>query len=659
MEEVSRKPTGRRVCVGILAHVDAGKTTFSEQILFRSGAIRSLGRVDHRDAFLDLHPVERERGITVFSDQAVMDLGESRYYWLDTPGHTDFSPEMERVLPVLDCAVLIVSCAEGVESHTETIWRLLEAYNIPVLIFVNKMDRPDADFGACLAAMRRLLSPEVADLRGFDGEAMDEAAIEAVAERDEALLDRLVAGDFDPEAWRAGLAHALRERRIFPAFAGSALTGEGIDAFLRAMDAIVETDYAARTREPFSARVYKLRHDAQGARMVYMKLLSGNLAVRQEIETAAGPCKVSALQLRHGGKGIPVAEARAGDLVCAMGLPAVAPGDGLGTLAGAHNRLRCKPLLQVAVDAGPDVSQPRLMQALRTLEEEEPELRVKSQARTGEICLRVMGGIQMEILARLARDRFGMHLNFGPPRILYMETIAAPAVGIGHYEPLKHYAEVWLRLVPGSRGSGIRFKSSCHVDELALNWQRLIETHVFERAHPGVLTGAPLTDVCVELIAGRAHLKHTEGGDFREATYRAIRNALMHAQPVLLEPVVRFSLRMASETYGKVAGDLQRMRAQMEPPKTLDNWMWLEGTCPYREFMNYPEAFRAATHDRGSLSFRLSHYAPVEAPDAIIAAANYNPLEADTPDSVFCSHGAGHVVPWDEVRAHAHCEVEL
>ena len=645
--------------IGILAHVDAGKTSFSEQILYRGGAIRSLGRVDHRDAFLDLHPVERERGITVFSDQAVMDLGENRYYWLDTPGHTDFSSEMERVLPVLDYAVLIVSGADGVEGHTETIWRLLEDYSVPVLIFVNKMDRPDADFDACLNSMRSLLSPEIADLRGFDGIQMDETAIEAVAERDEVLLDRLVADDYDFDTWRAGLARLLAERRIFPAFAGAALTGEGIDRFLRAMDAITDTSYDARVAEPFSARVYKVRHDDAGARMAYLKLLSGTLAPRQEIETRSGRCKVGEIRLRHGGRSLPLATAHAGDLVCVSGLAEVRPGDGLGALAGQHVAPRMEPLIQVSVDAGPEVHPTKLLQALRMLEAEDPQLRVECDGRSSGVRLRVMGGIQMEILTRLAQERFNMQLHFGPPQILYMETIASPAVGIGHYEPLKHYAEVWLRLSPGPRGSGVTFESKCHVDTLALNWQRLIETHVFERVHPGVRTGAPLTDVHIELIAGRAHLKHTEGGDFREATYRAIRNALMQAESVLLEPVVRFSLRLHADCYGRVAGELQRMQARTDAPQSVGQWMRVEGECPFRTFCDYPERFRADTHGRGSLSFALSRYEPVESPEAIIAAAHYNPLEADSPDSVFCSHGAGYSVPWNEVRTHAHCKVEL
>ena len=644
---------------GILAHVDAGKTTFSEQVLYRSGAIRSLGRVDHRDAFLDLHPIERERGITVFSDQAFFDLNGNRYFWLDTPGHTDFASEMERVLPALDFAVLIVSCVEGVESHTETIWQLLEQYKVPVLIFVNKADRPDADYGACLQSMRALLSPDVTDMHGFDGKSMDEAAIEAVAERDEALLDRLMEDDYDFEAWRKGLVCALRERRIFPVFPGAALNGSGIDEFLAAMDAVTDTTYEDQTDLPFAGQVYKIRHDEQGGRLVYFKITRGSLRVKDEIQTACGPFKLNDLKLRHGGKNLAVQEAAAGDLVCVSGLPGVQVGDGLGASAGQHNSARTEPMLEVSVLADPSVPRTKLMQCLRMLEEEDPALHVENNSRTGEISLRVMGGIQTEILSRLMQERYGIALSFGPARILYMETIASPAVGIGHYEPLKHYAEVWLRLVPTAPGSGISFETKCHVDDLALNWQRLIETHVFERIHPGVLTGAPLTDVRMELLAGRAHLKHTEGGDFRESTYRAIRNGLMHAKCVLLEPICHFSLRMPADCYGRVTGDLTRMQAQLNPPTPLSEWMLVDGLCPYRLFADYPETFRAVTHGRGALGMKLSHYAPASNAEEVVEASGYNPLEADSPDSVFCSHGAGHVIPWNEVRSHAHCEVVI
>ena len=645
--------------IAVLAHVDAGKTSFSEQVLYRSGAIRTPGRVDHRNAFLDLHPIERERGVTVLADQAVFDLGENRYYWLDAPGHVDFSSEMERALSAADFAVLVVSCTDGVESHTETIWQLLERYQLPVLLFVNKLDRPDADFAACLASMRALLSTDVVDLRGFDGRSMDDACIESVAERDEALLDRLMEDQYDFEVWRAGLACALRERRIFPAFGGSALTGEGVDAFLSAMDAITDTDYDSARSRPFAARVYKIRHDESGARELYFKVLDGAVRVRDSIDTPLGSLKINDLRLRHGGKSLSVDCASAGDLVYTSGLSGVRLGDGLGALCGNRRSLRTEPMMAVSVRAEGGATPPQLLQALRMLEEEDDALGVECDPRTGEMSLRVMGGVQREVLARLLSDRFGLRVSFGAPRILYMETIAAPAVGVGHYEPLKHYAEVWLRLSPGAPGSGICFESKCSVDELSLNWQRLIETHVFERSYPGVRIGAPLTDVRIELLAGRAHLKHTEGGDFREATCRAIRCALMYAGTVLLEPVCRFHLRLPAESYGRVAGDLNRMGAEAQPPESLGEWMRLEGVCPYRSFAGYPETFRALTHGRGSLRMELSHYAPAPNAAEVTEAAHYNPREADTPDSVFCSHGAGHVVPWNEARACAHCAVEF
>lgn len=558
-------------------------------------------------------------------------------------------------MAAMDFAVLLVSCTEGVESHTETIWQLLQEYAVPTLIFVNKTDRPDADFDACLAEIRRLLSPDAVDFRAFDGARMDETAIEAVAERDEALLDRLMADHYDFDLWRQGLSAALRERRVFPVFAGSALSGEGIDRFLAAMDAITDTDFAAREGMPFAARVYKIRHDDAGARRVYFKLEQGRLRVKDSVETPCGSFKINELKLRHGGRDLPVSEACAGDLVCTSGLSGVRVGDGLGEFAGERRAPHTEPMLEVSLHAE-GVAPTRLLDALRQLEAEDPTLQV--EAGEGEPRLRVMGGIQAEVLLRLLKERFAIDARFGPPRILYKETVAAPAVGVGHYEPLKHYAEVWLRVLPAPRGSGVRFISSCHVDKLALNWQRLIETHVFERTHFGVLTGAPLTDVSIELLAGRAHLKHTEGGDFREATYRAIRNALMQAESVLLEPVVRFFLRFPAENYGRVAGDLNRMQAQSEAPETLGEWMRLEGSCPYRSFAAYPESFRALTHGRGSLRMKLMCYAPAANAAEVVEAAHYNPLSGDSPDSVFCSHGAGFVVPWQEVRAHAHCEVE-
>ncbi len=646
-----------RKTIGILAHVDAGKTTLSEQLLYLSGAIRTAGRVDHQSSFLDMSPVERERGITVFSDQAIFELGKNRYYWLDTPGHSDFSSEMERALEILDYALLVVSCVDGVQSHTETIWQLLRARKILTLIFVNKCDRPEADFDACLKSMRTLLSQEIADFRGFDGENMNEYTREALAERDEEMLDLLVAGEEDPRLWHEGLIHALRDGRIFPVFCGSALNGSGVAQLLRVMDSITQTDYESRLSQPMAACVYKLRHDSQGGRQLYLKILQGRLRVKEEVETSSGRMKINALYFRHGSRNISTQEAVAGDLVWVPGLQGLKIGDGLGELAEKCVPASSEAMTEVSVHAQGQTSSTQLMQALTSLQEEDPALSLSWDGHAP--ALRVMGEMQTEIIARLMQERYGISVSFGEPRILYKETIADSAVGIGHYEPLKHYAEVWLRLSPAPRGSGIRFVSRCHVDDLALNWQRLIEKHVFERSHPGVLTGAPLTDVTVELLAGRAHLKHTEGGDFRQSCYRAIQNALMQVQSVLLEPICAFSLRMNAESYGRISADLQRMQAETEPPLVSEGWMLIHGCCPYRHFVRFPETFRALTHGSGSLRMWLSHYAPAANAEEIIAAADYHPKEADSPDSIFCSHGAGHVVPWNEVRAHAHCRVDL
>ena len=644
--------------IGVLAHVDAGKTTFSEQVLYRTGAIRRVGRVDHRDAFLDLNDIERARGITVFSDQAMFDIGANRYYWLDTPGHEDFASEMERVLPVLDYAIVLINGAEGVQSHTERVWGLLQDYGVPRLLFVNKMDRPDANFDACLAEMRRLLSDDICDFRGFDGVQLPERAVEAIAERDEALLDRWMADEYDYPSWRDALSRQLRAQKLFPVFAGAALAGDGMDDFLSAMDVITDTDYQDRVSDPFAARVYKIRHDAQGVPMAYMKVLAGSVRVKDEITCAGGARKINDLRLCHGASLNPSARAEAGDIVCAPGLRDVRAGDGLGALSDcAHAQIEA--MLSATVRTRTDVPRAHLLQALRMLEAEDPALHVRTDAQTGEISLQLMGEIQTEVLGQILQDRFDLHAQFGAPQILYRETISAPSVGVGHYEPLRHYAEVWLRLVPLAPGSGIRFVSRCHVDHLALNWQRLIETHVFEREYPGVLIGAPIADMQIELLAGRAHLKHTEGGDFRESTCRAIRNALMYAQCVLLEPVCRFSLRLPAEDYGRVMGDLVRMHADVQRQEAMGEWMRVEGECTLRSFYRYPAEFRAATHGRGSVSMRMCRYAPAENAQQIIDAAHYNPRAQDSPDSVFCDHGAGIVIPWDAVRDHAHCRDDL
>lgn len=531
--------------IGILAHVDAGKTTFSEQLLFHAHALRAPGRVDHQDAFLDIHPLEKARGITIFSDQAAFEYDGDDWYWVDTPGHVDFSSEMERALSVMDYAVLIISCVEGVQSHTETAWRLLERYRVPTFFFLNKTDRAGANPEAVIQRIRELLTADLLDMkRGpFD---LDGDAAEQVAAGDEELMEKLFSTGYDPAAWVASMRRQIGSRALFPLMRGSALKDEGVEEFLRALSLLTETDYESRQAAPFRARAYKIRYDAQGNRMAFFKVLSGAISARDEIATPEGRFKVNELRVYHGAKYRTVQRAQAGDVVAASGLTQVRPGDMVGE-APEKSRFLTEPLMASQVRYPESLHSTQVLAALRQLEDEEPMLGVRWNEGTRSIELQVMGRIQLDVIRELMRSRFGMDIDFGPCRVRYQETIARPTWGIGHFEPLRHYAEVHLRLEPGEAGSGITFASECHVDDLALSWQRLIETHVFEQTHRGVLTGSPLTDVRVTLLAGRAHLKHTEGGDFREATYRAIRNALMYGESVLLEPVCRFELRAPAD----------------------------------------------------------------------------------------------------------------
>lgn len=638
--------------IGILAHVDAGKTTFSEQVLFRMGALRSLGRVDHQDAFLDAHPIEKRRGITIFSDQAVFQAGEDTYYWLDTPGHVDFSPEMERAIDAMDYAIVVVSCVEGVQSHTETVWRLLKKHQVPTFLFLNKIDRAGADPTAVVEQIRARLSPEAVCCDGLTPDSMPDTLMESIAERDEAALDQLLQGNTDPAFYQNILMQEIRSRALFPVFSGAALSGAGIDAFLKMLLLLTRTEYAALESAPFSAKVYKIRHEKQGGRVCFFKVLSGSVQVRDEV---CGQ-KITELRQYQGMKYQLLPRCSAGDLCAVPSLNGVKIGDILGANAAWGDHSESEPMLQSTVTFDPPVRSDQVLRALRELEEEDPTLCVENDS--SGLSIRVMGEIQLDVLTELLQERYGLNVRFGNRRVIFLETIAEPAIGIGHYEPLRHYAEVHLRLVPGPRGSGIRFESKCHVDILGLNWQRLIETHVFEKQHRGVLTGAPLTDVTVQLLTGRAHLKHTEGGDFREATYRAIRNALMNAKSVLLEPVCAFTLRAPAELYGRLAGDMTRLRADCEPPVYAGDMVEISGQATFREISEYARNLPAQTHGRGALTYRLDHYTPARDADALVAESGYNPLADDTPDSVFCAKGAGFVVHWQDVPAYAHLPQE-
>lgn len=640
-----------RKTIGILAHVDAGKTTFSERVLYHTQAIRKIGRVDHQDAFLDSHALEKQRGITIFSGLANFELNGDTYYWLDTPGHVDFSTEMERAVSVMDYAVLIISCAEGVQSHTETVWQLLKEYNVPVFVFLNKLDRIGADPERVMQQMKNRLSPDIVDIRSFQylGRFSDEE-IEAIAEHDEDLLEQLFDGGFDEQRWLDSLRNQIKERRCFPVMAGVALEGRGVEEFLHILSCL--TVVAAPDDSTLAAQCYQVRHDPQGQRICFLKLLSGSLKVKDELPDGQ---KVNELRCYHGDRYRAVDTAVSGDIVGIPGLEGIRPGDMIGT--DRKSVFHTEPMMAANVlwneKAIPAF---RIMQALRILEDEDPTLTVTEQR--GHISVHVMGRIQLEVLKEQIHTRFGFVVEFGPTQVLYKETISAASIGVGHYEPLRHYAECHVRLVPTAPGSGVTFRSRCHVDTLALNWQRLIAGHVSEKQHKGVLIGAPLTDVCVELLTGRAHLKHTEGGDFRQATYRAIRNALMYADSVLLEPIAGFSLRAPADMYGALAGALNRMQAEVDLPEYEDDCVILRGEAPYSLFAAWQEDFLSLTHGRGALRVWMSRYAPARDQASIIQAAAYNPLADDSPDSVFCSHGAGFVVPWDEVHSHMHMSHE-
>ena len=639
-----------RKTIGILAHVDAGKTTFSERVLYLTSAIRQLGRVDHQNAFLDAHPMERQRGITIFSGQAVFNWQGDTYYWLDTPGHVDFAAEMERAVAVMDYAVLIISCAEGVQSHTHTVWQLLKEHQVPVFIFLNKIDRAGADPERVLAQIRKELSPEALDLRSLQmtGQ-MDDVLIEEVAQRDEELLEALFDTGYDQARWMAALPRLISHRQVFPVMAGSALEGVGVEEFLNLLGNLTPTQHNEVV--PLTSRVYQVRHDPQGQRIVFMKLLSGSLSVKEELPQG----KVNEIRVYHGEKYKTQDRAAAGDLIAVPGLEGLKPGDGVNL--EERTAFQMEPMMESQVLWDEKAIPPfKMMQALRILEEEEPALAVSEQR--GKISVRVMGKIQLEILRQLLMERWQYPASFGPTQVLYKETVAAPAIGIGHYEPLKHYAEVHLRLKPGKPGSGVTFRSLCHVDTLALTWQKLICSHVFERQHKGVLIGAPLTDVEVELLTGRAHLKHTEGGDFRQAVYRALRNALMHAQSVLLEPMCGFSLKAPADQYGSLASALTRLQADVQPPEYDEDTVTLSGTAFYSRFAPWQEDFLRLTHGRGILRVWMARYAPSPDPQPVIDAAQYNPLADDSPDSVFCQKGAGFNVPWDQVKDWAHLHWE-
>ena len=642
--------TRKQIVLGILAHVDSGKTTLSEAMLYRAGVTRRLGRVDHKDAFLDTDALEKARGITIFSKQALLTAGDTDITLLDTPGHVDFSTETERTLQVLDYAVLVVSGTDGVQSHTETLWRLLRRYHVPAFVFVNKMDLPGMERQELLAQLNRRLGEGFVD---FGAEQADRD--EALALCDENLMDRMLdAGQLQD----ADLIPAIARRHVFPCWFGAALKLEGVDALLDGLDRYTRP---APALEAFGAKVFKVSQDEQGARLTWLRVTGGELKVKAQLtgEADGEPWAEKANQLRlYSGAKYTLTEAIGPGQVCAVtGLTKARPGEGLGAERDSDLPV-LEPVLsyQVLLPEGADVH--AALGKLHRLEEEEPQLHVVWNETLGEIHVQLMGEIQLEVLRSLLAERFGLEVEFGPGGILYKETITEPMEGVGHYEPLRHYAEVHLKLEPLPRGSGMQFAADCREEVLDKNWQRLVLTHLEEKQHLGVLTGSPLTDVKITLIAGRAHLKHTEGGDFRQATYRAVRQGLMLAKSQLLEPWYAFRLEVPAENIGRAMSDIQRMEGTFDPPESGEETAVLTGFAPVSTMRSYPMEVVSYTRGRGHLSLTLDGYRPCHNAQEVIAAIGYEPEhDLDNPaDSVFCAHGAGFVVPWDQVRSHMHVD---
>lgn len=647
MNTTSEKQQKKHICAALLAHVDAGKTTLSEALLYESGAIRTRGRVDHKDAFLDTSPLERERGITIFSKQACFSYGNMDVTMLDTPGHVDFSSEMERTLQVIDYAVLIISGTDGVQGHTETVWKLLQKYRIPTFFFVNKMDLPGADKAAVLKELQAKLSPYCVD---FTEE--EEALCENVAMCEETLLETYLEEetlDLENEVKRL-----VSGTLLYPCYFGSALQNEGVQALLGGLEKYTKMP---EYQKEFAGKVYKITRDDAGQRLTHIKLTGGELKLRDEIE---GIGKVNEIRVYSGEKYTLQQEVKAGDICAIPGLTDTYAGQGVGKEADfCANQLAPVCNYQILLPEGTDEA--IAWRQLKQLEEEDPNLHLSWQAQTREIFIQPMGEVQLEVIKRMVSERYGMDIAFGSATILYQETIEDTVIGMGHFEPLRHYAEVHLKMEPLPRGSGLQFVTECSEDELDLNWQRLILTHLGEKEFTGVLTGSPITDIKFTLIAGRAHLKHTEGGDFRQATYRAVRQGLRQAKSRLLEPMYQFRMEVPMEQIGRVMSDVGKMHGTFRQQPDDGEMSAIEGTCPVASMAGYGTEFAAFTKGRGRMTLSFCGYEPCHNESEVVKNCKYDP-DADvenTADSVFCAHGSGFVVPWNEVAKHVHIDMSI
>jgi ribosomal protection tetracycline resistance protein len=645
--------------IGILAHVDAGKTTFSEQLLFRTKAIKDLGRVDHQSAFLDNHEIERQRGITVFAEQAIFQYNDSTYFLLDTPGHVDFSPEMERAVQVLDFAIIIISAVEGIEGHTETVWKLLQQHHVPTFFFINKIDRVGANVEKVMGDIRHYFNENVLDVSSCSiKEYLNGELIEFVAERDEELLEYYMENGYNQELWLLKMQEMILNRNLFPCSSGSALQDIGIKEFLENVDLLSSTHY--NDNEKFSGRVYKIRYDESGTRMTFIKALSGRLRVRDEIGygDVDKPVfeKVTQIRKYNGNKIQTVQEIFAGEIFAVTGITSAQVGDGVGSLSEKAN-YEMIPTLRSQVVFEPQVNVKEVLAYFKIMDAEDPSLTVTWEEKLQQIHIHVMGKIQLEVLEQVIFTRFGLKITFKQPEIIYKETVESTVIGYGHFEPLKHYAEVHLKLEPAPRNSGNHFESICHTDNLSAGLQNLVQHHIFEREHHGLLTGSGLTDIKFTLLTGRDHNKHTHGGDFREATLRAIRQGLEKAYNVLLEPYYYFKIKVDLDQIGRVLSDVQTAYGRFEAPITEEDKAIITGEVPVATFMDYSTTLASFTKGKGSLSLTFAGYDRCHNQQEAIEKIGYD-KNADpeyTSSSVFCAKGAGYSVKWDEAEKMMHC----
>lgn len=643
--------------IGLFAHVDSGKTTLAEQLLYLTQSIKQCGRVDHQTSFLDHHEIEKQRGITVFSEQAIFTYNNNQYYLIDTPGHIDFSTEMERSIQIMDYAILVISAVDGIEGHTETLWRLLELYQIPTFIFINKVDREGANISNVLVEIEKRFHKVPIFIENKENlKPLSDSIIEKLAESNEEWMEKYFSGDLNQDDWMNILKKEIKTRGVVPIMAGSALKRIGVNDFLSVLDDLTQTDYSLDST--FSGQVYKVRYDEKGERVTFIKVLSGSLMVKDTLThpLTQSQQKVNQIRFYQGRKYQVSSCVEAGDLVGLMGLTDFKVGDGIG-MGKEKQAYELLPAISVTVFYDPMLNDREILSYFKQLEDEDPTLGVNWNEETKQIQIQIMGMIQLDVLKHTMKERFKIDITFGSCEVIYLETIVNSVIGRGHYEPLKHYAEVHLLLEPAKRGSGIQFSSQCHIDQLAQSYQNLIKQQVLERHIIGILAGLKVTDVKVTLITGASHPKHTSGGDFYEATSRAIRQGLEKAQSIILEPYYRFKIEVELALMGKVITDIQKACGTFNPPETFENYCYITGSVPVSTFMNYPIEFLSYTKGLGKISLQLDGYNECHNQQEVIHMKHYNKdADRENPSaSVFCAKGSGFIVPWNESDSYMHC----